>query len=150
MASTIEQILGMSLEEAFPRLQETEILSNYRSVCETGKLWQTEQIKYEDERISVAFEVYAFQTSPRKMAVFFLDITTRKKYEIERQELQKQLLHARKMEAIGTLAGGIAHDFNNILMGIQGRVSLLQTDISLNSFSKRTSGWNRRVYQFRC
>jgi PAS domain S-box-containing protein len=36
------------------------------------------------------------------------DVTSQKNLEI-------QLNHARKMEAIGTLAGGIAHDFNNIL-----------------------------------
>jgi CheY-like chemotaxis protein len=34
------------------------------------------------------------------------------------------------MESIGTLAGGIAHNFNNILMGIQGRASLLKMDKS--------------------
>ena len=49
---------------------------------------------------------------------FLRDITQQKK-------LEEQLLHARKMEAIGTLAGGVAHDFNNILMGILGYTSLI-------------------------
>jgi len=53
------------------------------------------------------------------------DITERKKAEEEKENLEKGLLHAQKMEAIGTLAGGIAHDFNNLLMGIQGYASLM-------------------------
>lgn len=43
----------------------------------------------------------------------------------ERQRLESELLHARKLEAIGSLAGGIAHDFNNVLTGIQGHTSLM-------------------------
>ena len=43
-----------------------------------------------------------------------------------RKALETQLIHAKKMEAIGNLAGGLAHDFNNLLMGVQGVVSLMR------------------------
>ena len=46
----------------------------------------------------------------------------------ERQRLQTQLQNAERMESLGTLAGGIAHDFNNMLMGIQGRSSLISME----------------------
>jgi signal transduction histidine kinase/ActR/RegA family two-component response regulator len=43
----------------------------------------------------------------------------------DKKRLEAQLLHAQKMEAIGTLAGGVAHDFNNILQAITGYSELL-------------------------
>ncbi|OQX60555.1 hypothetical protein B5M50_00880 [candidate division KSB1 bacterium 4484_219] len=47
----------------------------------------------------------------------------------ERRQLEKQLLQAQKMEAIGVLAGGVAHDFNNILTGIQGYAQLAMAEL---------------------
>lgn len=43
----------------------------------------------------------------------------------DKLRMAEQLVQARKMEALGTLAGGIAHNFNNLLMAIQGNISLM-------------------------
>jgi PAS domain S-box-containing protein len=53
------------------------------------------------------------------------DLNFRVKAEEEKRKLETELLHAQKMEAVGTLAGGIAHDFNNLLQAVQGYAELL-------------------------
>jgi PAS domain S-box-containing protein len=41
------------------------------------------------------------------------------------KKMEKQLQHAQKMEAVGTLAGGVAHDLNNTLSGVVNYPELL-------------------------
>jgi two-component system cell cycle sensor histidine kinase/response regulator CckA len=76
----------------------------------------------------------------------------------ERRELEQQLLHAQKLEAIGTLAGGIAHDFNNMLLVIRGYSSLLARRLPdgdlqdaahrIDAAVERAAGFTRKLLAF--
>ena len=57
------------------------------------------------------------------------DIDARRRAEAERQDLERRVLHAQKLESLGVLAGGIAHDFNNLLLAIQGNADLALLDL---------------------
>ncbi|MBK8789092.1 MAG: response regulator [Holophagaceae bacterium] len=79
------------------------------------------------------FLVEAFSPGQGQIATLFEDITQRRRSEEERLHLERQLLHAQKLESLGILSGGIAHDFNNLLTAIQGFLNLVQVQLEPGS-----------------
>ena len=76
--------------------------------------------------------------APSHFAGTLLDVTDRK-------TLEEELLHARKMDAIGKLTGGIAHDFNNLLAAVLGGIALIERRLPLEEDHKKIIGMTRHA-----
>ncbi len=125
---TAEQTTGVAACDA-----EGKILSDVfpRMGSEMGKITEsirTREIKkeikkpYQKENRTIYENVtiYPLVSNGVDGAVIRIDDVS-KEYEME-----EQLNHRSKMDAIGQLAGGVAHDFNNMLAGIMGAAQLLK------------------------
>ena len=126
--SSLQQILPMFQEE-FEKEKYPECDKNRSRIIEA------EQLKKDGSIVYVSMNIKFIRDSLGNPTGFFgvtRDITEKKKAEIEKENLQKQLMQSHKMESVGRLAGGIAHDFNNMLTVIIGRaeLALIKTDES--------------------
>lgn len=95
--------------------------------------WQTADGQYKhflDQAVPLA-------DSP-EYAGTLLDVTDRK-------ELESELLHARKMDAIGQLTGGIAHDFNNLLTAVLGGLELIESRAQIRPEHQKFLAVTRRA-----
>lgn len=71
------QLVGKTIEAAFPGLQGTEIPETYRRIARSGGRWKQDRVDYSRPPVSGAYEVHAFQTSPGEIVTVFADITER-------------------------------------------------------------------------
>jgi PAS domain S-box-containing protein len=181
ISPSVERLKGFTVEEAM-RLSIKDLYTpeSYNRVIEvfheearnelqkknTEKhLWRTMELEqYKKDGTTIWTEVTANSIRdetgrPAGILGVTRDISERKRAEKEKKQLESQLFHAQKMEAVGTLAGGIAHDFNNILMGIQGNASLILMDLdsphpcserlkSIQQYVKRGSDLTRQLLGF--
>jgi PAS domain S-box-containing protein len=56
--------------------------------------------------------------NPLYLAGTIHDVTELRAAQGRERQLERQLMHSQKLEALGTLAGGVAHDLNNTLVPI--------------------------------
>ena len=82
-------LIGLTIEEAFPGLAETELPKIYRRAAAEGVSWHTDEFAYDHGQIKGIFEVHAVQTAPGRMVAIFSNVTERKRIQQEIAKLAK-------------------------------------------------------------
>jgi signal transduction histidine kinase len=75
------QLLGKTLEEAFPGNIGTDTPAEYRRVARGGAVYDLDQYAYDAGDIAGIFEVHAFNFGPDRVSVFFRDVTSKRMAE---------------------------------------------------------------------
>jgi PAS domain S-box-containing protein len=107
-------LINKKIEEAFPSLILTDIPNIYRNIAKFGNHFDNKLVEYEDNRVHGTFDVSAIQIEPNKIAVFFSDITEKRKAfdELEKSELKFKSLFELANDAIFLMDSEIFIDCN--------------------------------------
>lgn len=114
---------GKNIVDAFPGLRANDVPDRYREVVNSGKPWHAEQTHYADEQIVGAYEVHAFQPSPRAVVAQFQDITERKKAEVALVAEKERLAVTLRCIGDGVIATDVKGNIvlmNKIAEGLTG------------------------------
>ena len=118
LSKDISLLKGKTIEEAFPALADTDIPDKYRASASVGASWHLDQVDYDKEDISGAYDIYAFQTSLNSMVSAFLDITDKKR-SAQALERMNELLTAKNAE-LEQILYVTSHDLRSPLVNVQG------------------------------
>jgi PAS domain S-box-containing protein len=61
------------------------------------------------------------------------DVSAAREATGQRQQLERQMLEAQRIESLGLVTGGVAHDFSNVLTVVLGNLRLAQTELPASS-----------------
>jgi len=136
---TESELIGMHITQLSAVSESREINARIGKFADVVHDQFETKLRHKGERtVDVEISV-ATDSDTQQIFVFVRDITERKQTQQTRRALERQLLQAQKMQALGQLTGGIAHDFNNILTSVVGYSNLALTRFVPDKQSKLAS-----------
>ncbi len=129
------EMVGKDMTELFPPEFSAKIAADDRTVVCGGEVLRLDEEFNGRSYTTIKFPILLGEKT--LLAGYSIDITDRKRAEVEKRNLEERLQRAKKMEALGQLAGGVAHDLNNFLGVLSGYSELLLREIPAGHRSRR-------------
>lgn len=122
--SSIESLVGRTMQESYPGIEATEMFATLRRVMEDGGGAHFEnQFSFGDGSVRW-FELRMVRV-PVGVCILSVDIT-------ERVAMTRLASRSQRLESLGTLASGVAHDLNNALAPLVLSVGMLRDEARLD------------------
>ncbi|MHB1297161.1 MAG: hybrid sensor histidine kinase/response regulator [Gemmatimonadaceae bacterium] len=115
-----EQLVGRTMMEAYPGIDETHLFTLLRRCMDEGVPAELEN-EFALPDGSRSWFALRIQAVPEGVFVLSIDIS-------ERVRMERRENRAQRLESLGVLASGVAHDLNNALAPIRLGVELLRLD----------------------
>ncbi len=126
-----EELLGRTIMEMYPGIEDTEMFAKLRCCMETRTSHQMENLFTFPDGFQGWFEL-RIEPVPEGIFILSIDIT-------ERKQAEEQLIQAEKLTSLGQMAASIAHEVNNPLSGVLVYTQLLAKKVSADTLSKESA-----------
>lgn len=139
---TLDEVMGENIDEYIASDEKADEAMGLAARAQKGETVHIETVRKRKDGtlVDVLLHGVPIYMDGEQIGIYgiYLDITEKMESEREKNRLKDQLLDAKKMEAVGTLAGGMAHEFNNLTAIILGNAEMLiNAGIEDQSMSKR-------------
>ena len=143
-ARPLDALIGLTHWEAYPGSEDQELGHLYKRAMRDRQAVALEHLYVWQDGHKAWLDMRAYPTDDGGLAIFYRDVTDRRRAQDELRELNEslelriaaavsereaalsRLNETQRLETLGQLTGGVAHDFNNLLTPIMGALELLR------------------------
>ena len=139
------KLRGMTIEDAFPGLKETEVPHHYLMAALQGTPWTNENIQYHEGNINGTFYVSAFQAGFKRMAVMFNNITERIQIENAIRQKNEELI---KINAeLDRFVYSASHDLRAPIASLLGLLEVARLENDATSLERLLDMQKRSLHK---
>ncbi|MHA1791983.1 MAG: sensor histidine kinase [Promethearchaeota archaeon] len=116
-------IIGKNLLDILPESMNLRHVETLKNVARKGGEFSIEAVNYEDKGVGKILEINVFQTSPREVAISFMDITEREKAKkiLKLENIKLKELEKMRREFVSTTT----HELKTPLSSVAGAADFL-------------------------